>query len=275
MMKRLAVLFVISLLVIFSAQSAFAKGQNIIKMSSNIEIAKDMVASDVVAIGGNIKVAGKVESNVVAVGGSVILKEGSSVGGEIVVVGGEVMKSPTAEIGGKITQIYVPNFVPSFATFLKGGWLALWATISILALLGFLGLTILFVAIIPEHVGTVVNALGHSFAAMLLWGILWSILIVPVAVLLAVSIIGIILIPLEVLIVVLALIIGYISAAVLIGKNILLSFKKTPPPFVDAILGIIILFLVGFVPVVGMMIKAVFLVAGFGAVLTTRFGTIR
>jgi len=37
----------------------------------------------------------------------------------------------------------------------------------------------------------------------------------------------------------------------------------------------LILFLVGLVPVVGPAIKALFLVAGFGAVLTTRFGTIK
>jgi hypothetical protein len=68
---------------------------------------------------------------------------------------------------------------------------------------------------------------------------------------------------------------GYIAAAIFIGKNALLSFKKAPPPFVDAVLGIVILFLIGFVPLVGPVIKALFLVAGFGAVITTRFGTVK
>jgi len=274
MVKRIAV-FLLICAVIFSCTAAFAKAQQIVKVSNDIEVAKDMVASDVVAIGGNVTVYGKVENSVVAVGGSVILKPGSYVGGEIVVMGGEFIRDPDARIVGKATQIYMPHFIPSFTTMLRGSWLALWATISIMVLVGFLGLAVLMAALIPEHIGTAVNALERSFVLMFFWGVLWMILIVPIAVLLAISIIGIILIPLEILIVVLALILGYITSAVYIGKNIMLAFKKIPPPFTDAILGIVILFLIGFLPVIGPVAKVLFLVAGFGAVLTTRFGTIK
>jgi len=149
------------------------------------------------------------------------------------------------------------------------------ATISLLVLIGFLGLAVLLAALIPEHMGTAVKALEKSFATMLIWGVIWIILIVPVAVLLAISIIGAILIPFEIFLVALAMILGYIAAAIFIGKNVLLSFRKETPFFVDAILGILILFLIGFVPFVGPVIKAFFLVAGFGAVITTRFGTVK
>lgn len=272
--KRL-IIFFMALGLLLTSVPAFAKGQNIIKMHSDIEIEADMVIDEVVAIGGNVTVAGRVENNIVVVGGSVTLKPNSYVGKEVVIVGGDIVRDPSAVVKGKITQIYMPSFIPSITTIVKGGWVGLWATISVLALLGFLGLAILFVALIPEHIGTAVNAMERSFAGMVLWGILWTILVVPIAVLLAISIIGIILIPLEILFVVLAMIIGYIAAAIFIGKNILLAFKKVSPPFVDAILGILILFFVGLVPVIGPVIKISFLTAGFGAVLTTRFGTLK
>ena len=83
MLRRIAVFLLISA-GIFSCPAAYAKAQQIIKVSTDIEVAKDMVASDVVAIGGNVTVYGNVENSVVAVGGSVILKPGSYVGGEIV-----------------------------------------------------------------------------------------------------------------------------------------------------------------------------------------------
>ena len=274
MPRRLLILLVAALIALASP-NAFAKGQDIIKVNKDIEISKDMSIDDVVAIGGNITVYGKVQNNVIAVGGSVILKPNSYVGDQVVVVGGELAKDPSAEIGGKITQVYLPNFVPSLATVLKGGWIALWATISLLALLGFLGLAILLVALIPEHIGSVVSILERSFTKMLLWGALWTILIVPVAVVLAISIVGIVLIPLEVLFVALALIVGYIGAAIFIGKNIFLSFKKQAHPFIGAILGILVLFLVGFLPIIGPVVKIIFLIAGFGAVVNTRFGTIK
>lgn len=274
MIKR-AVLFAIIFLSTLSALPAFAKDYNIVKVNSDIEVPKDMAASDVVAIGGNITVYGRVTNNVVAVGGSVFLKSRSYVGQQVVVVGGDLIREPNAQIDGKVTQIYMPRFIPSFSNLLKGGWVALWAGISVLSLLGFLGLAILLSALIPEHMGACVNALEQTFVAMLLWGILWMILIVPIAVLLAISIVGIILIPVEILLAALAFMIGYIASAVFIGKNILLAFRKFSPPFVDAILGMLILFLVGLIPVVGAAVKALFLIAGFGAVLTTRFGTIK
>ena len=274
MIKRLSI-FIAVYLLIFTGPCAFAKGQNIIKMGSDISIEEGAEVDEVVAIYGNAVISGRVENNVVVIGGSITLGGRSYVGKEVVAVGGEVMKTPGAKVEGRITQVYIPRFIPSLNGLLKGGWVALWATISIMVLLGFLGLAILLAALIPEHIGTAVNALEKSFLAMLLWGILWAILIVPIAVLLAISVIGIILIPLEILLVALAMIIGYIAAAIFIGKNVLLSFKKVPPPFVDAVLGILILFLISFVPVVGPIVKALFLTAGFGAVLTTRFGTIK
>lgn len=274
-MRRFLTLSIVTLCLLVSALPAHAKGGQIIKVSTDIEVKKDMTVSDVVAIGGNVTVYGNVENSVVVVGGSIILKPGSYVGEQVVVVGGELIRDPEARIGGKATQIYMPHFIPSFTTMLRGSWIGIWATISVMVLLGFLGLAVLMAALIPEHIGTAVNALERSFIAMFFWGILWTVLIIPIAVLLAVSIIGIILIPLEILLIVLALILGYITSAVYIGKNIMLAFKKIPPPFTDAILGIIILFLIGFLPVVGPVAKTIFLVAGFGAVLTTKFGTLR
>lgn len=253
--------------------TALAKGEDVVKFYRDAVIAQGQSVNDVVAIGGSVTVFGNVGGNVTALGGFVVLKPGSYVGGEIVSIGGEVIKEPGAELAGRVTTIYMPHFIPSFATILKGGWLAMWATISVLVLVGFLGLAILIIALMPDHMKTVVRSLEHSFGIMLLWGLGWTILVVPIAALLAISIIGVILIPVEILIVVLALIIGYIAAGVFIGRHVLASFIKKPMPIVDAILGILILFLIGFIPLVGPVIKALFLVAGYGAVLVTRFGT--
>jgi hypothetical protein len=244
-----------------------------IKINTDVEISKEMTVNDVVVVGGDVTVYGRVESNVVVIGGDCFLKPRASVGGQIVIVGGEIVKEAGADAEGKITQIDMPRFLPSLTTFLKGGWMAMWATISLLVLLGFLGLAILISALIPDNISSVVAALEKSFVSMLLWGVIWMILIIPVAVLLAISLIGIVLIPLEILLAVLALVIGYIASAIFIGKNILLSFRRVSPPFVDAVLGILVLFLVSFVPLIGPVVKAIFVIAGFGAVLATRFGT--
>jgi len=273
---RIAVVFLCFTL---AAASAFGAGNNIIKINSDVEITKDMSVSDVVVIDGSVTVSGRVENNIVVIGGSLKLDNASYIGGEVVVAGGSVSKDPMARVAGRITQIDMPSFFPlalSFKNFFKGGWLVLWATVSLMVLLGFLGLAVLVAALVPEHISVVVKMLDKSFVSMFLWGILWAFVSAIALVFLAISIVGIILIPLAVMIIALAWIIGYVASAIFIGRAVLGYFKRPSPPFVDALAGILLLFLAGFLPLIGpVVIKPIFIFAGFGAVLTTRFGTIK
>ncbi len=276
-MKKI-LLIAVSILAIFGMVSgAFAAEKNIVRVGANVDIAAGDAVSDVVVIDGDVKISGKVDNTVVVIGGTLKLCSGARVGQQVVLVGSSLDKDPSAMVGGKITQIDLPSFIPlglSLKNFFSGGWIVVWAAISVMVLLGFLGLAVLIAALIPEHVGTVVNALEKSFASMFLWGILWAFIAGLAIVLLAITIVGIILIPLAVILITLAWIIGYIASAIFIGRNVMVYFKKKAPAFVDAVLGIILLFLAGLIPLVGpLIIKPIFLFAGFGAVLTTRFGT--
>jgi hypothetical protein len=275
-MKKIASVFVLALILFGSATGVFAAGQSMVKIGSDAKLAKDAAVNDVVVIDGNATISGKVENNIVVISGVLRLESGSYVGGQIVMIGGTIEKDSSAVIVGKITAVDMPSCIPfglSFKNFFKGGWVVIWATISIMVLLGFLGLAILVAALIPEHINTVVAALERSFASMFLWGILWAFIAGLTLVLLAITIIGIILIPLAVILITLAWIVGYIASAIFVGKCAMTYFKKKAPPFVDAVLGIVLLFLATMVPVLGpIVIKPIFLFAGFGAVLTTRFG---
>lgn len=274
--KRFAVILITIAVLCAAASSVYAgPAEDIIKVKRDVLISKEMVVNDVVVLHGSVTVYGRIEGNVVIVGGSLYLKEGARVRGHVVIIGGQIEKDQSAQIAGKTTQVYFPRFLPSMATLLAGGWIAAWAAISLMVLLGFLGLSILLVALIPGNMSSVVGALERSFGTMLLWGVFWIIMIAPVALFLAISIVGIVLIPVQVLLVALAFLIGYIVSAIYIGHNVFLSFKRASVPFVDAILGILILHAVGFVPIFGAVIKAVFIIAGFGAVVTTKFGTVK
>jgi len=276
MPKSISILAAAALVAVLAVSLAAAEeAPDVIKLRKNMEISKDMTVNDVIVIDGHVTVLGRVERNAIVVAGAVFLKPNSYVGGDVIAVGGKVFQDPTAVVVGKITQVYVPVFVPMLTGIMHGGWMAVWAAVGALALLGFIGLAILLTALIPQHMGTIVCALEKSFFMMLLWGLLWTVLIAPVAILLAISIVGIVLIPLEMLLAALALILGYIAAAIFIGDRVFISTKRLTIPFLNAIVGIAVLYLIGFVPVLGAVVKVLFLVAGFGAVMTTRFGTIR
>lgn len=274
MIRRSFIVIALAAVLFFTASlSSASESPDVIKLKKDLEISRDMVVKDVIVIDGNLTVLGKVEGNVVVVGGIVMLRPGAYVGGSIVVVG-EINKDPGAQVLGKITQVYMPSFIPSIIGLFKGGWIAFWAALGILALIGFLGLSILVIALAPGHMTAMAAGLERSFFMMFLWGLLWAALIVPIALLLAISIVGIVLIPLEIILAALALIIGYIASAIFLGNKILAAMKKSAAPFLSAIIGIVVLFLVGCIPVIGAVVKSVFLLAGYGAAVTSRFGTV-
>jgi hypothetical protein len=106
------------------------------------------------------------------------------------------------------------------------------------------------------------------------WGLGGLVLIVPLAVLLAISVIGIVLIPLEMTIVLCAVLIGFISVSQLVGRKLFAVLKRNDQSMMrETVWGLIILWLIGWIPYVGWMIKVCAIVIGMGAVLLTRFGT--
>lgn len=278
-MKKISLIVCTILIMHGTAVSAFAAERNIVKIASDVKVERGTTVNDIVVIDGKVDVSGRVDGNIVVIGGALKLSPSASVGQEIVLIGAGIDMDPSAVISGKITEINMPSSVPllsSLSSLFNGGWIVAWAAISIMALLGFLGLAVIAAALAPGHMGIVVKALEKSFASMFLWGILGAFLAGLFLVLLAITIVGIVLIPIAIVVITLAWIVGYIASAIFIGKNVRAYYKKGPQPFIDAVLGMALLFLAGFLPVLGpFVIKPIFLFAGFGAVFTTRFGTIK
>jgi len=105
-------------------------------------------------------------------------------------------------------------------------------------------------------------------------GLLGLLLIVPIAVLLTISVIGIVLIPLEMILVVSAALLGFIAVFATCrqeGSDVDKSGQGGgyPPDF----LGTHNLWLIGWIPYVGWIIKVLAVVLGLGGVIMTRFGT--
>jgi hypothetical protein len=95
-------------------------------------------------------------------------------------------------------------------------------------------------------------------------------------VLLTISVIGIVLIPLELILVVCAAFMGLIAIARLVGRMAYHLFKKADQHMIrETFWGLVIIWLVGWIPPIGWMIKVFAITLGLGAVIYTRFGTTR
>jgi hypothetical protein len=254
-----------------------SEDKSIIKIGSDVTIESGMKVRNVVAIGGQITVDGTVDNNVVAIGGSVVLAKKAVVGGSVTALGGVIVSARDAQVGGSMMEINSSNLYETLAAAMSAeweGWSWIFAVISLAIFLVILVVALLVVALLPKPVRIVAEAIRENTFKVVLCGLLGLVLIAPLALLLTISVVGIALIPLEVIIVVASVLLGFIAVGQLIGGMVLRLLKRPNPATVRATFwGLIVLWLVGWIPYIGWMVKAVAIVLGLGAVLITRFGT--
>jgi len=277
--QRTLILFLIFYLWLIPMTAAASSDKNIVRIGSDVMIEADQRVHSVVAIGGQITVSGTVEKSVLGVGGSVVLTKTAVVKGNVVSLGGVIVMARDADVQGDLTEINSNNLYETLTTALSSeweGWSWLFAVISLSIFLVIMVLALLIAALLPKPVRIVSEAISENTFKVILCGILGLVMIAPLAVLLAISVVGIALIPLEVIFVVCSVLFGFIAVGRFVGAKLLRLVKRSEPGIVQETLwGLIILWLVGWIPYVGWMVKAIALVIGLGATLVSRFGTHR
>lgn len=280
-MKKIFVL-VLAALILFSMGTityarVIVKSSSVVKVNEDINMGQGLIFKDLVAIKGNVNVKGDVGGDVVAVLGNVHLFPTARVAGDAVSIGGKVEKDEGAKIEGKITEIaiskegakMIETYAPLMAVVGVGGFLV----VKALVLLGFIGLSMIVVSFMTKQIGVISSKIEKQWFKMLLWGILGYILICPLAVLLAITIVGIPLILVELVLVSCAMVMGYIAGSQLIGKKFTKAIRKpNQPMIVEVTWGLVLLFLLDFVPVLGPIVKCLVMTIGFGSAIVTRLG---
>jgi hypothetical protein len=276
-MKKKTVLLLMLGLFFFSVSTVRADSSNIVKIGSDVTIEEGTKVRNVLAIGGQITVDGVVDNHIVAIGGSVVLTGKAVVGGSVFCIGGIIVKGRGAEVHGNLTEINADDMSAAIANALSEeweGWSWIFAIISISIFLGVLLLTILTVFLIPKSIRLISSAIKEKPFKVTVWGLAGLVLIVPLAVLLAISVVGIVLIPLEMTIVLCAVLIGFIAVSQLVGRKLFTVLKRHDQSMMrETIWGLIILWLIGWIPYVGWIVKMCAIVLGLGGFLLTRFGT--
>jgi len=257
-------------LAFFPIESARAK--EIVRFGSDVVVAENQTVEKVVAIGGNVTVSGVVHDEVVAIGGNIFLGPTAKVGKEVVCIGGFIHKEPGAQIGDDEVELNIPGLSSLIGFSTTTNWVGWALAFKILAFIGFLALALVIVAVIPKPFGLISNNVQQNTLKSILLGILGLVVLIPLAVFFAITIIGLPLVALEVFLVGIAFLVGYIAIAQLIGDKIAALLKR---PALNALwvtlLGLLTLYLIGWVPFLGSLVKAAVIVLGFGGVLATLF----
>jgi hypothetical protein len=274
--RALFLLLVLSMLFV-TAPAFAANDKSVIRLGKDITIEKGEKVRRVIVIMGQITVNGTVDDSVLAIGGSVVLTKTAVVKGDVASVGGVIVVAKDAEIGGNLTEINSTNIYETLINSINSqwdGWSWVFALISLSMLTVILCMALLTAALLPKQVIMVSEAISENTLKVILTGVLALIAIAPLALLLTISVIGIALIPLEVILVVLTALLGFIAVSRLIGAWALrLAGKGDAGVVRQTFWGLVIIWIIGWVPYLGWMIKAISIVIGLGAALITRFGT--
>ncbi|HAJ25717.1 MAG TPA: hypothetical protein DCG53_00455 [Syntrophus sp. (in: bacteria)] len=275
-MKKVFVVIILILIVAFAA-NVQAENATIFKIGEDITVEEGVRVNHVLAINGQITVSGTVEGNVIAINKSIVLTRKAVVKGNILTIGGVIVRGKGAEVQGTITAINSSNISDAITTVLSGeweGWSWVFAIISLTIFFSVLIIAVLIVILIPKPVRVIAASIQEETVKITLWGLLGMVLVVPLAILLTISVIGIVLIPLEMILIVSAGLLGFIAMSQILGQKLYALFKRPPQHIIrETFWGLVVLWLIGWIPYIGWMVKVLALMMGLGAVIYTRFGS--
>jgi hypothetical protein len=270
--------------------------------------AGEAVGSDVVVVLGSAHVDGRVDGDVVAVGGSVYLGPKADVQGSVTTVGGQVVRDAGAQVSGEINEVRAS--APTFGPFVRIRPWREWTwfgspfgapadLIGTIVRIGLVGLfAALLVAMVPGPVRRVADRVRNEPWRAGLVGLAAQLLFIPLLVLtvviLAVSIIGIpllLLVPFGLVVMLIGFLLGFAGTGCAVGEligrrgpgnaqtllvslvvGLAIIWGLTVVARVAGLGGLPIRMLVGIVLFVGFLLEYLAWTVGFGAVLLSRFG---
>ena len=215
-----------------------------------------VVDGDLTVIFGDAMVAGIVEGDVNVVGGNIDQRPGGVITGHVNAVGGAVTQ---AVVPWAPAETAYNPFVPDHRLLWRLSW-------NLLALLVFL--------IFPLRTRMVLDRLERHGGMSVVAGVLGCIAIIPLAVLLAITILLIPLILLEFVFVLAGVFLGTAALALLIGRRLceLISPTTTPSPLLALIVGTALITAAELVPVVGTLVLTFVGLIGLGATILSFAG---
>jgi hypothetical protein len=245
-------------------------------------------------IGGLLNAAGEVDGDVFALGGVVTLGPESVIHGDLITIGAPINRAEGALIEGQVTEESMQNgfdlsfpgiVLPHVSTGINAPavhWgLSLFNPLisfswAILKALLMAGVAILIVMFWPERTARVARTVIAQPVAAGGLGLLTALFGVTLIVVLAITICLSPVSLIGALAFGAAMIFGWASIGLEVGRRLALAFKRDWHPATQAGLGTLLLslvvFAVGLIPCLGFVFMALLWMVGLGAVVLTRFG---
>ncbi|MEW6685348.1 MAG: polymer-forming cytoskeletal protein [Candidatus Edwardsbacteria bacterium] len=197
-------------------------------IGGNAEVS-GIVEGDAAAIGGEAEISGTVEGDLAVIGGKMILDSTAVIKGDVATLGGELERAEGSKVEGEIKTLslgLINQFIPKTIGTLKFGFehpflmRSFKCLIRLFWFLGTLVLIILTVVLLPQNIERMAEATQQEFLKVVIFGIIGEILIAPLIVLLAISILGLPLIPIAGILILVAFLFGLSGVSLVLGQRL-------------------------------------------------------
>jgi hypothetical protein len=267
-------------------QAALRLDKGSIARNQLVAVGKDVIVAgealgDVAALEGSAEVTGRVNGDVVVLGGDARLGPQAQVGGDVFVLGGTVHADPGARVSGRMVSY--PTASSAMVTLVEGPSLGLGfaspavvgAKLALLASWAAL-LLVLFAASGRQLLETADGIRREPFRSFVT-GLTGVLALILTALFFSAFTGGLVGVPLLVLVVLLGMILklwGMVAVFYALGDWMARRLLRRPRlrPLNAATLGLLVLGIVKFLPWVGVWVWTAATLIGIGAALSTKFG---
>ena len=231
---------------------------------------------DALTMNGDVTVSGTVRGSVRAFNGDITLAGTAVVDGDVWSANGRIDRQPGAQVRGRVQSATVappgsPSRPPMASRRWDGRWSWWWPdmmrAMATWTFVSFVALAAIASALFPLQVRRIADALHRSPGESLLAGFVLWIILPPLAVVLAVSIVGlpvVVFLPFGVMVLSLA---GLAGASQLIGDRVLGGFQQHHHTALEAVVGASLLGVLAFIPGLGWLVLLLAITWGLGGVL--------
>ena len=292
------IIFLLIVFIIFSGFiSLYSYDQQSFSLKKDIVIGRDEVQENLITFGGTALIEGKVKS-VVALGGTitvtgevselfgigskVTLESTAVVKGDAYIIGGTLNKEPGSTIKGDTVHFETSEDVSKilkqfFGNIFSVSLIPLILMVKLIIFSSWFLLALVVIAIFPKQITFGSSQINKSFGSIFGIGLLSIMIFVGAVIFSALLSIILVGIPFLLFFIVLGLIIqifGRIVVFYFLGESLLKAFgKQKSSPIFFVIIGLILVTVVRFIPVIGFLFSLCLSIIGWGVVIKTKFGS--
>ena len=252
---------------------------NLISLGGNV-VVDGRIKQTVIVFGGTLTISGEVGESVIGIGTHLVLKPTAVVKGDLVCIGGTLDKQPGSRVAKDTVNLRADEISGRFFKGISGfpAFLPFLLIIKVIGAFLWLLVALVIAALFPKQIAKASDSIHKSFWSVFATGLLAIIVfsgLVIFSVILCFVLIGI---PVLIALVWAGIIIKLFGRVILFfffGESLLRAFGAKKITAIGAsLLGLLFVTLMGLIPFFGVLLGFVMNIIGWGAVLRTKFGTV-